>query len=714
MSFGRYLHQLSCALILLGFSSVLITGSYQLVCLLGVGVTLFYLFSPKTFEFFENIPVSIWNTLVLLLLAYFIYDSFYGSLDLVGNAITFVIVLQIIKLGSAKTNRDWMQIYALSFLHVISSTVISDNITFAIPFVFYLFVACWTLAIFNIKDQYEKVYSEQPTKLDFLLRSRHLVGRSFFSITAALCSGLLVVTMFIFFSIPRVSFKQFLRRAASQQDVSGFSDEVELGSIGSIKDDNTVAFRVEISQDLLEYVSIEDLYWRGTSADIFDGRKWSRSQKNKKRVNMNYSDPTLDTDIAPLPGERSFTYRVFMESLSTPILFSADRVLRFHWEKSFIERLIRRSFVLMKQPEYGNIELVNQERFVSDLTYTAESSLGERPTQRLIGASQDYPVSIAQQYLQLPPLHPSVKSFFEGLNIPDVGPFEKAVWLIQYLKQNYSYSTDVQDKNVADPMRHFFLRSKKGHCEYFSTAFIVMLRYSGVPARQVMGYHSGELNNYGNYIAVRQSDAHSWAEIYFNGLGWVRFDPTPPDHLFRFSSNLLRPIRQFIDYARLRWNKYIVEYNLKTQISGLMQIGQFFKQLNPFKKTISGNAEFEVDDAAATPKKKTRYLLVYILGVMMILVFIGILRKFGLRRSKTHLYMPVLKVLKKRGIVIEASMTPEEMRVMISEKDPDLAEALLTLNHVFYAHRFGQKASAREWKESLGGFYRQIKGAKSG
>ena len=79
-----------------------------------------------------------------------------------------------------------------------------------------------------------------------------------------------------------------------------------------------------------------------------------------------------------------------------------------------------------------------------------------------------------------------------------------------------------------DPADDFLFNSKRGFCEHYATSFVYLMRAAGVPARIVTGYQGSELNPNGNYLIVRQSDAHAWAEVWLENRGWVRVDPPPP------------------------------------------------------------------------------------------------------------------------------------------------------------------------------------------
>src|SRR5690606_33136233 len=95
------------------------------------------------------------------------------------------------------------------------------------------------------------------------------------------------------------------------------------------------------------------------------------------------------------------------------------------------------------------------------------------------------------------------------------------------LSRNGNYYYTIRPPRVSQQkIDDFFINTKRGFCEHYSSAFVYLMRAADIPARVVTGYQGGELNPVGNYLIVRQADAHAWAEVWLNGQGWVRVDPT--------------------------------------------------------------------------------------------------------------------------------------------------------------------------------------------
>jgi hypothetical protein len=136
------------------------------------------------------------------------------------------------------------------------------------------------------------------------------------------------------------------------------------------------------------------------------------------------------------------------------------------------------------------------------------------------------------------------------------------------LRTRWNYSLDVRDRGVPDPVARFLLEGSPGHCEYFATGMTLLLRARGIPARLVTGFQQGTFSDLHGTLLVRQSDAHSWVEVYFPGSGWVGFDPTPrlPEAEGR---TFLAGLRRYLERLEVAWDTWIVGLDLNDQAAVL-------------------------------------------------------------------------------------------------------------------------------------------------
>ncbi|HXO22076.1 MAG TPA: transglutaminase domain-containing protein, partial [Thermoanaerobaculia bacterium] len=144
---------------------------------------------------------------------------------------------------------------------------------------------------------------------------------------------------------------------------------------------------------------------------------------------------------------------------------------------------------------------------------------------------------------------------------------ERARRLELHLMQNYGYTQDFAGRSTADPLDDFLFRYKSGHCEYFASAMVLMLRSQGIPARLVTGFLGGEYNPFEGYTIVRNSNAHAWVEAYLAGEGWRIFDPTPPaGRPTEGGDDSWSVARQVYDFLLFRWDRYVLTYGVTDQI----------------------------------------------------------------------------------------------------------------------------------------------------
>jgi transglutaminase-like putative cysteine protease len=161
-------------------------------------------------------------------------------------------------------------------------------------------------------------------------------------------------------------------------------------------------------------------------------------------------------------------------------------------------------------------------------TYTVRSEVPAIDAERLRAAGTDYPPGVRERYLQLPESTPErIARRARDVAGGAATPYDAARAVGRWLQTNKGYSLDV-DRPAGDVVDGFLFGMDRGYCVYFATAMAVLLRSLGVPARFANGYTPGE-HVAGDRFVVRGLDSHAWTEVYFPGVGWVPFDPTPAE-----------------------------------------------------------------------------------------------------------------------------------------------------------------------------------------
>ncbi|MBI2357910.1 MAG: DUF3488 domain-containing protein [Deltaproteobacteria bacterium] len=442
----------------------------------------------------------------------------------------FLLALQAVKLLAPKKGKDWSLLYLLSFFSILSASALSVELFFAGVFVAYLFLAPWVLVLFQLKGGAEAAGAD-PNQEPRLLSWR------LFRLIASINFVLFAFTLLLFVTFPRIGGGLFGDVWASGSAVIGFSDHLALGEVSKIQRNGAVAMRVTLSRPPDQ--GEKELYWRGIALDHFDGRKWQKSTSDTVTVRRVGETYRLR---APVERRSALIHqKIILEPTGSTALFALSKPVMISGRLGY---LILDSM--------GNVLTLHP--FPFQISYEVLSYLEP-------GWNDEPP---GKNFLQLPDLHPRIASLSRQITAGLSDDYEKARALDRYLRENYRYT--LEDLPVADedPLAAFLLDVKQGNCEFFASSMAIMLRSQGIPARVVNGYLGGEWNPYGEYYLIRQSNAHSWVEVYLPGQGWIRFDPTPSVPRGRAQA-LFSSFTQLADFLRLNWYRYVINFGLADQ-----------------------------------------------------------------------------------------------------------------------------------------------------
>ena len=256
-------------------------------------------------------------------------------------------------------------------------------------------------------------------------------------------------------------------------------------------------------------------YWRDITYDVYSGVGWSSS--TALEVPLPPSTPLLD---AP-PN-----YRLVLQHVKrTPGLGTY-----VYWTGTLAQVNADVDIAWRTKPPPDPSPTHNGD-MLGALTepdeFTVVSYLPQVDADQLRSTGSDYPPEITSRYLGLPDSIPErVLALARELTQAAPTPYDRAIAIESYLR-TFPYTLEVQppplDRDVVD---YFLFTAQQGYCDYYASAMVVLARAVGLPARMVIGYASGTYNAPTAEYIVRQKDAHSWAEIYFSGIGWIEFEPT--------------------------------------------------------------------------------------------------------------------------------------------------------------------------------------------
>lgn len=640
MNYSRYIIATTYFMAALGLWAISLVDAIGIVFVasMAIAVSLSLLFNLRRGK---ALPGAIWNISAVVLLAFFLVDYLMFSQSLLTSAGRFLTILYVFKLFDLNRDRDYLIAYCLVFFQILAAAASTVSPAFFIILSLFVIGVIFTMILFTIKrdwSEFGKGPAEPPVRF----------GPAFIGAIIAIAFMSMAITVALFFIIPRVSAGFLERRGADGIKVSGFSDKVDLGSIGPVKSDPTVVMRVGLKD-----VPREVIYFRGTFLDRYDWHGWRKTVKDDQQVKRS-------TDgiyrVAKRSGKGRFIEQeVLLEPLDTEFIFAAS-----------LPVAVEGGFQALRTDGTGSMRLPSVP--YSRIEYKAWSELSGSWSQDPV-----YPQYIDVSYIEESPEAIRLKALGASVTAGMKTPLEKAEAMEVFFKENFTYSLDAPSSGRR-MLEDFLFRIRSGYCEHYATAMVLLLRQEGIPARLVTGFLHGEWNNLGNYLIVRQQDSHSWVEAYIEGAGWMRFDPTPAA-----VGTYVKPswLALYADLLRWRWNRYIVHYTSADQQRFALKLeGNAFMLVKKIKETLSFKALF------ARPVPVGAAVLI----ILLLTAAAFIMRRRGVGPSgkppAARYYARMLRVMEKKGLKRGIGETPFEFA--LRAKDPLVDEITLAFNDERY------------------------------
>lgn len=546
---------------------------------------------------------NIWNALIFVFIGVTAVRIFGTESSAISGGIQFIMLLLMLRLLSRRGQRDEWQIYALTFLLMATGTAVNEDIAYGFAFTLYVFLGTFGLALFHLKNEME---------LDASMQNRLPLLRVYMIALSILASLIVASSITLFFTIPRVGLGFFAEQSRSPTSMVGFNDKIELGSHGAIRNNPTVVMRVEFpDQPPPQDRSYEGWHWRMMSFDTYDGQGWSRKVKPYRKPSpYRREDGFLSLRnhythaMRQLRDDKPVTHllKVYLEPLGT-------RQLPVLWPTSWLRP--PSAVNIPFNPKRGSLSV---DGVHGDILFAARNEAGV-----LFEMERVEPVRLSEDLVPLterrdPDYKPEHLALPEGLDrlrglaqevAGDIeNPWSKAKAIELHLQTKYSYTLNLPEVDPNNPIEAFLFETKRGHCEYFASSMALMMRAQGVPSRVVNGFLGGTWNEVGEYLAVRQGDAHSWVEVYMPKYGWIPFDPTPSseaDFRLRPEPGPLRFLRSTYDTMRMNWMKWVIEYDLNQQIASLRQLGRMLDTSRTFGGSGGGEEEEQNQESVKIP-----------------------------------------------------------------------------------------------------------------
>lgn len=406
----------------------------------------------------------------------------------------------------------------------------------------------------------------------------------------------------------------------------------------------------------------QDLYWRAQVLWDFDGRSWTRER------GLAGSEPASDP-VLPTPSN-VIDYELSLEPTDQRYLLVLDRPL----EAPEGARLLADDSVVANAPVSRLLKYTGRSVAGPRTDLTLDPATRQRATALPAGLNPQT-VALGQQW--------SAES-----GGSDVAVVRRA---LEWIGAEFSYSLTVPPTGLHG-VDEFLFDTRVGFCQHYSSAFATLMRAAGIPSRVVIGYAGGYRNPYADYWVVRRMDAHAWNEVWLEGRGWTRVDPTAAVAPVRILDTIedrqraeallpeaFTPVRDLADWARRSWNELVLSFDADRQ-------ARLFRPLG-------------IDQASAG---QLGLAFAIGAGAVMLLTLWYLMR--GQPASRDPLvaaWLEFAKRLRRAGLGKAPSEPPLAYGRRLSEALPGQSETLVSLSRRYAADRYAPDGLDGEARRQL-------------
>ncbi|MCS7026819.1 MAG: DUF3488 and DUF4129 domain-containing transglutaminase family protein [Bryobacteraceae bacterium] len=620
------------------------------------------------------------HTLTLAYVLFYALDYYWISRDFLTATVHLVFFLATVKILTAQTERDYFFVKIIAFIELLAASILSTDANFFICLALFFLFGVATFAASEIR--------RAASQSDAVV---HLAGKPFASRLAGLTLftvlGILLLSGGLFFLLPRTARAALQRFVPKNSHVPGFSQEVTLGQIGEFQMQNTAVMHVRILQN----TALPGLKWRGSALSHFDGKKWFNPDAAEEVLPVDSAGllrlTSLEQQLTPA---RRISYQVVVQDPPSDVLFFAGTPEALQLAASVVLRTSSGTYRLGYGPP-------------DRLRYSAYSVIEWHS----IPAQLSQPLSPAERRanLQLPALDPRVRELALRLVAGLQDDAARASAIERHLAKSYAYTTELPKREPAEPVADFLFSRKKGHCEYFASSMVVLLRSLGIPARLVTGFQGGIFNPLSGWYLIRASDAHSWVEAWLPGKGWTTFDPTPPAAPQPLS--LATRLQLYLDAVQVFWQDWILAYDLDRQLNLVSAIEQSRPR---FSWQAWERRWAQLEGHLVLFGRRLRRLLpeaiqALVVGAVLFTLTRALWRKWRRMSERRRLergqaaasdaillYQRMLATLQRRGVEKPPWLTPNEFAKLLPR--PEISQLVSEATAAYHELRYGQRQEA--------------------
>jgi len=545
--------------------------------------------------------------------------------------VALLVVMLALKLLETRVLRDGILLIFLGYFLVITNFLYSQTI----PTALYMLVCVWVITATMIGLHHTR--NEPPATVHLRTAGLYLVQ-----------STPLMLVLFLLF--PRVTGPLWGMPQDASSAVSGLSDTMTPGSVSSLILSDAVAFRVRFAGEM---PLPKHLYWRGPVMWDFDGRTWSAPRTLYGIPEFTTSGPPVSYELTLEPHHKRWLFALDLPGNVPPRSLASSDFQLLSFEP--VNNRIRYSMISFLEFRYG----ISENR------------------------------TALRRALQLPPdVNPRAVEFARALRAKHSVDRDLMREVLAMFRNERFYYTLTPPLLGPNPVDEFLFDTRSGFCEHYSSAFAVLMRAAGIPARIVTGYLGGENNQLGSYLIVRQADAHAWTEVWFREDGWVRVDPTaavsplrvesgisaavprtdPLPLLVRGDIEALRQLRFTWDLMANTWNQWVLGYTPERQRQFLSRVG--------------------IDDATWYTMALTLVCASFVV-VLVLLAFLLRSVRARVRDPVRMAYLRFCEKLERQGLPRHPAEGPMDYARRLARARPELDPAIAAITNLYVELRYG-------------------------
>lgn len=550
------------------------------------------------------------------------------SLGLLLTMLHLLCFSYTLKLLEMRTRKDFYQLVFIGLFILASSLIFMQSLSF---FAFFVLAFIANLGLLA----------------QFFAPTLSLAKNNKNSLLLALQS--LPLALALFFLFPKLS--PFWEVPFANTAKTGLSDSVSVGDVADLALSNEVAFRVTFEGD--KKPRFDQLYWRTLVLDQYRDNSWyQRKLTINPRTQQLAVSPRPSSSINGLSGDY-LAYRLITEASYQRWLYALDIATT-------------ESSDILHKWDYS---LVSKTPITQTTGFDIKSYINAPIELELTDRQKRW-------YLNLPDNeNPQLAKLGQELAETTNNPREVIANVLATFNQEAFYYTLQPPLLSGQVLDNFYFESKAGFCEHYASTFAFIIRAAGIPARLVVGYMGGEYNEQGDFYTIRQRDAHAWAEVWLEGEGWIRVDPTAAvspervengfsDRLFQEQSSLSGDLLEFYQLSRIQWVSYLREQmaNLDYQWTKWIVGYDAKRQFDLLKSFFGNNFQWKVGVIIGGA----------IIVTMLLLAFV-----YRDKRSKKALvvwqqwYLNIVQRLDKKGYLRDRNITPNQYLELVNNQSKE-------------------------------------------